>query len=148
MIYYVSSGTLRYKLLTRLILLVSITIDLCKNTMKKELNTIYRNEVEHEVSALLSVWTQSRGLFSRSGEVNPVEVQLTFRSKSQYILWQKSISCSNRNDMHFTLYWWLSPLKHCSTEEDVKARFHYPSWRVTGFHYPSTRAVLTGSRFH
>ena len=23
-----------------------------------------------------------------------------------------------------------------------------PSWRVTGFHYPSTRAVLTGARFH
>jgi len=23
-----------------------------------------------------------------------------------------------------------------------------PSWRVTGFHYPSSRAALTGARFH
>ena len=27
-------------------------------------------------------------------------------------------------------------------------RVNGPSWRVTGFHYPSTRAVLTGARFH
>jgi len=31
----------------------------------------------------------------------------------------------------------------------VKPGFHYPSWQVTGcgFHYRSTRAVLTGARF-
>ena len=28
------------------------------------------------------------------------------------------------------------------------SRVDGPSWRVTGFHYPSTRAVLTGARFH
>ena len=31
---------------------------------------------------------------------------------------------------------------------ELTARVNGPSWRVTGFHYPSTRAVLTGARFH
>ena len=31
---------------------------------------------------------------------------------------------------------------------ELTARVNGPSWRVTGFHYPSTRAVLTGVRFH
>jgi len=31
---------------------------------------------------------------------------------------------------------------------ELTARFNGPSWQVTGFHYPSTRAVLTGARFH
>ena len=30
---------------------------------------------------------------------------------------------------------------------ELTARVNGPSWRVTGFHYPSTRAVLTGARF-
>ena len=30
---------------------------------------------------------------------------------------------------------------------ELTARVNGPSWRVTGFHYPSTRAVLTGDRF-
>ena len=29
--------------------------------------------------------------------------------------------------------------------KSLKPGFHYPSWRVTGFHYLSTRAVLTGN---
>ena len=29
----------------------------------------------------------------------------------------------------------------------TKARFPLPGWRVTGFHYPSRRAVLTGAQF-
>jgi len=29
----------------------------------------------------------------------------------------------------------------------LTARVNGPSWRVTGFHYPSTRAVLTGAWF-
>ena len=42
-------------------------------------------------------------------------------------------------------------------KNNSKARFPLPeltvrvngrSWQVTGFHYPSTRAVLTGARFH
>jgi len=38
-------------------------------------------------------------------------------------------------------------------DDTLKPGFHYPivdgpSWRETGFHYPSTRAVLTGARFH
>ena len=35
--------------------------------------------------------------------------------------------------------WHLSPVS--------TTRVNGPSWRVTGFHYPSTRAVLTGARF-
>ena len=31
---------------------------------------------------------------------------------------------------------------------ELTDRVNGPSWRVTGFHYPSTRAVLTGARFH
>jgi len=31
---------------------------------------------------------------------------------------------------------------------ELTAQVNAPSWRVTGFHYPSTRAVLTGERFH
>jgi len=31
---------------------------------------------------------------------------------------------------------------------ELTARVNGPSWLVTGFHYPSTRAVLTGARFH
>ena len=31
---------------------------------------------------------------------------------------------------------------------ELTAQVNGPSWRVTGFHYPSTRAVLTGARFH
>ena len=31
---------------------------------------------------------------------------------------------------------------------ELTARVNSPSWRVTGFHYPSTRAVLTGACFH
>ena len=31
---------------------------------------------------------------------------------------------------------------------ELTARVNGPSWRVTGFHYPSTRVVLTGARFH
>jgi len=31
---------------------------------------------------------------------------------------------------------------------ELAARVNGPSWRVTGFHYPSTRAVLTGVHFH
>ena len=31
---------------------------------------------------------------------------------------------------------------------ELTARVNGPSWRVTGFHYQSTRAVLTGARFH
>ena len=31
---------------------------------------------------------------------------------------------------------------------ELTARVNGPSWRVTGFHYPSTLAVLTGARFH
>ena len=30
---------------------------------------------------------------------------------------------------------------------ELTARVYGPSWRMTGFHYPSTRAVLTGARF-
>jgi len=31
---------------------------------------------------------------------------------------------------------------------ELTARVNGPSWRVTGFHYPSRRPVLTGARFH
>jgi len=31
---------------------------------------------------------------------------------------------------------------------ELTARVNGPSWRVTGFHYPSTRAMLTGVHFH
>ena len=44
-------------------------------------------------------------------------------------------------------------IKVCSSKArfplpELTARVNGPSWRVTGFHYPSTRAVLTGARFH
>ena len=36
----------------------------------------------------------------------------------------------------------------CVLSRVSTTRVDGPSWRVTGFHYPSTRAVLTGARFH
>ena len=42
----------------------------------------------------------------------------------------------------------LAPLILTFLLAGLKPGFHYPSWRVTGFHSPSTRAVLTGARFH
>ena len=80
------------------------------------------------------------------------------------ILWQRTLwlnfrSCelflsnSTNNDAYDNLFGCLS----CIASSRTKARFplpeltalvNGPSWRVTGFHYPSTRAVLTGARFH
>jgi len=37
----------------------------------------------------------------------------------------------------------LQPGSCAGTLVMIKPGFHYPSWRVTGFYYPSTRAVLT-----
>ena len=38
---------------------------------------------------------------------------------------------------------------HCTLLSPVSTTWvDGPSWRVTGFHYPSTPAVLTGARFH
>ena len=47
------------------------------------------------------------------------------------------------------------PHTHTHTQTRMKAlspvsttRVDVPSWRATGFHYPSTQTVLTGARFH
>jgi len=49
---------------------------------------------------------------------------------------------------YFT-YILLKPSFHYpSWRPELTTRVNGPSWRVTGFHYPSSRAVLTGARFH
>jgi len=70
--------------------------------------------------------------------------------------WQLMCSRLSRNESCWSCYTW----KHahlfnlCRHEDWISlssvstTRVNGPSWRVTGFHYPSTRSVLTGARFH
>jgi len=44
--------------------------------------------------------------------------------------------------------WWRKDVVAHPILRCLKPGFNYPSWRVTGFHYRSTLAVLTGARFH
>ena len=64
--------------------------------------------------------------------------------------WQEGHPASKLHQLPATECTFLPlPSHHCCPLSPVSTtRVNGPSWRVIGFHYPSTRAVLTGTRFH
>ena len=60
---------------------------------------------------------------------------------AKWIIWKRNKTCDFKSHFNFDLT--AKRLTHLSPV--FTTRVDSPSWRVTGFHYPSTWAVLTGA---